>query len=454
MHVHTCTMYTQAFPSEDVAPHAICWSGLLSVSSQRWKCSCLRRQWSWSVQHPCPGGRCDVHASVWVFFHIVLLRSDGTAVTCGANRSGQCNILALASGVFEPAATGAVCLSPQPLARCVLVTYTQVSAGNFHTVLLRGDGTAWACGDNRSGQCNIPALDQDGAKYTQVCGGSYHTVLLRGDGTALACGANGFGQCNIPALAQDGVFEPAATGAVSLSPQPLARCALVRYTQVSAGHFHTVLLRGDGTALACGDNRSGQCNIPALADGETYTQVSAGLFHTVLLRMDGTVVTCGANGRCQCNIPALDVENGETYTQVSAGLVHTVLLRNDGTAVAYGENGNGQCNIPVSRKGVCFAQIPLVGPDLVVQLFIEAIGDKFKAVCRDFGGEELASLIVPDNVILVKQSIEKLFKPGSRNLCVVLPDGRLASSQLTWQHVLSELPMLARSVASKRRRRV
>ena len=33
------------------------------------------------------------------------------------------------------------------------VTYTQVAAGETHTVLLRSNGTAVACGDNAEGQC-------------------------------------------------------------------------------------------------------------------------------------------------------------------------------------------------------------------------------------------------------------------------------------------------------------
>ena len=90
------------------------------------------------------------------------------------------------------------------------------------------------------------------------------------------------------------------------------------------------------------------------------------------------------------------------------------------------------------REGVCFAPISLQ-PDFVVQLFIEAAGDTFQAICRDLSGEQLASFIVPDNLVLVKQSIEKLTRPGFRRLCVVLPEGRLVTSQLTWQHLLSEL---------------
>ena len=55
---------------------------------------------------------------------------------------------------------------------------------------------------------------------------------------------------------------------------------------------HTVLLRSDATAVACGeihprDEDGGRFNIPPLEEGMSYTQVSAGDSFTVLLRRDG-----------------------------------------------------------------------------------------------------------------------------------------------------------------------
>eukprot|EP00438_Fugacium_kawagutii_P009689 Skav208645 [mRNA] locus=scaffold1081:194309:194737:- [translate_table: standard] len=42
------------------------------------------------------------------------------------------------------------------------------------------------------------------------------------------------------------------------------------YTQVSAGIYHSVLLRSDGNALACGENESGECNILPPEPGVIY----------------------------------------------------------------------------------------------------------------------------------------------------------------------------------------
>jgi len=91
------------------------------------------------------------------------------------------------------------------------VTYTHAAVGDCHTVLLRSDGQAVACGDNRCGQCDIPELD-DTVTYTHAVAGSLHTVLLRSDGQAVACGYNHYGQCDIPELSEGSMYVTATTG--------------------------------------------------------------------------------------------------------------------------------------------------------------------------------------------------------------------------------------------------
>ena len=97
---------------------------------------------------------------------------------------------------------------------------------------------------------------------------------------------------------------------------------------------HSVLLRSDGTAVACGVNHVGQCNIPELVEGVTYTHVDTGTDHTVLLASDGTAAACGSNKDGECNVPALS--GGVIYTQVAVGCCYTVLLMSNGTAVVCG----------------------------------------------------------------------------------------------------------------------
>ena len=89
-------------------------------------------------------------------------------------------------------------------------------------------------------------------------------------------------------------------------------------TMCSSGQFHSVLLRSDGSAVACGRNEYGQCDIPPLEEGMCYTQVSAG----------GQVIQCFcevmgvlllAEGTHMDNATFRPLEEGVCYTQVSAG---------------------------------------------------------------------------------------------------------------------------------------
>lgn len=89
------------------------------------------------------------------------------------------------------------------------------------------------------------------------------------------------------------------------------------------GTSHTVLLKSDGSAVAAAAPHSyylartnppycdsagsceGECHIPRLEFGEFYMQVSAGHGFTVLLKCDGSAVACGDNSRGQCALSIL-----------------------------------------------------------------------------------------------------------------------------------------------------
>ena len=62
---------------------------------------------------------------------------------------------------------------------------------------------------------------------------------------------------------------------------------------------HVVGLRSDGTVVAVGRDKEGQCSVSGWTD---IVAVAAGGYHTVGLRSDGTVVATGRNDYGQCDL--------------------------------------------------------------------------------------------------------------------------------------------------------
>lgn len=148
-------------------------------------------------------------------------------------------------------------------------------------------------------------------------------------------------KCN-PAAAQSGIIG----WGVQVQDSAWNDEALV---DVSAGGFHTVARRADGSVVAWGENSDGECRVTALPPGLSYVEVAAGGSHTLARRSDGSVVAWGYNFNFQCNVPALPP--GLSYVEVAAGAYHSIARRSDGSLVAWGSNSNGQCNVPAPPLG-------------------------------------------------------------------------------------------------------
>src|SRR6185312_277666 len=79
----------------------------------------------------------------------------------------------------------------------------QVSAGYYHSVARKGDGTVWTWGLNYLGRLGtgpdvgdalVPAQVTALANVVGISAGGGHTLALRADGTVWAWGENTYGQ--------------------------------------------------------------------------------------------------------------------------------------------------------------------------------------------------------------------------------------------------------------------
>jgi hypothetical protein len=76
--------------------------------------------------------------------------------------------------------------------------------------------------------------------------------------------------------------------------------------------------------------------------------ITAGGYHSLALRNDGTVVSWGSYGLLQVDVP-VGLTN---VAAIATGDYHSLALKADGSLVTWGLNSAGQCNIPTGLNHV------------------------------------------------------------------------------------------------------
>jgi alpha-tubulin suppressor-like RCC1 family protein len=172
--------------------------------------------------------------------------------------------------------------------------WCQVSAGRCHSLGLRCNGSLWAWGngsfgvlgnDNTETQFSPVSVVGGITDWCQVDAGSFHNVAVRCNGTAWSWGYNYSGQ-----LGDDSIINKSSPVSVVGS--------FTNWCQASAGEFHSVALRSNGTAWSwgnnlcfrLGDDSSIDRSSPVLLAGSLsgWCQVDVGLSHNLIIRQTQT----------------------------------------------------------------------------------------------------------------------------------------------------------------------
>ncbi len=228
-------------------------------------------------------------------FHTLLLKRNGTVVGRGWNGLGQAQV---PDGLEQVAAIG---------------------CGVDHSVAILASGRAMLWGRNDQKQAEVEESENHG--FVAGTGGLLHSVLLRGDGSI---------HITHPLLRAESLGLPTVTDAVS----------------VAAGAAHTVVLHGNGRVTAFGRAPAAVLAVPAMALGAI--SVAAGGYFTLALKPDGRVIAWGDNRYGQLDVPP----TATNVIAVAAGSYHAVALCADGRVIAWGEGSNGATAVPPGLTGV------------------------------------------------------------------------------------------------------
>ena len=239
------------------------------------------------------------------------------------------------------------------------------------TVILKSDGTVWTWGANfngklRIGETNMVRLSEPvevhgpgNISYLNsiktVMGGEFHNVALKNDGTVWCWGWNGIGQLG-DGTTNDAAQDTRQTGLGSIPP-------LTSVTKLGGRPYFTIAVKSDGTVWAWGMRQvwaDGQRNhrpdgprLPGIVSSNSWPggainspqQVTCGYQFGAALTTNGTVWTWGSGSHGEAGrrrdhhqlCPGAGARPHKHHRNLRRIWFHILALRADGTVWDWGK---------------------------------------------------------------------------------------------------------------------
>ncbi|MCL1793885.1 MAG: hypothetical protein FWG34_08445, partial [Oscillospiraceae bacterium] len=241
----------------------------------------------------------------------------------------------------------------------IMDNVAQVSAGAGYTMVIKSDGSLWAWGENGFGRIG-DGTTTDGYEpvhimdnVAQVSAGEYHTMAIKTDGSLWALGNNDYGQIGDGTAS---IFNPTMGITIKYDYKSTPVHIMDNVAQVSAGEYHTMAIKTDGSLWAWGNNDYGQIGDGTTTDRyervlimepvyimDNVAQISAGEMYTMAIKSDGSLWAWGYNGNGQIGDGTTTdrhspVKIMDNVAQVSAGAGYTIAVKSDGGVWTWGRN--------------------------------------------------------------------------------------------------------------------
>jgi alpha-tubulin suppressor-like RCC1 family protein len=265
-------------------------------------------------------------------YHSCALRPAGNVVCWGRNNDGQLGI-------------GHITNSEQPSAVMNITNAIAIAAGGYHTCVLIVDGTVQCWGNNKEGELGVGTFDDNSSTSAAVPGiteavavtaGGYHTCVVRAGGTAFCWGLN-----------LDGQLGDTTTTSPRRVPVAVQLSAVGPLTnKIAAGGFHTcAIVAADSTVVCWGMNKDGQLGIGHMSVHEPTPGAKVQIDPSCGSIACGMIVDPNAPVTTVTFLKAKTIAASIGVGQLllaTLGGFHTVALNDFGLDMGWGNNNDGQ----------------------------------------------------------------------------------------------------------------
>jgi alpha-tubulin suppressor-like RCC1 family protein len=237
-----------------------------------------------------------------------------------------------------------------------------IACGTQHSMAITNKGEVYTWGNGRQGQlgtgisgyCPTPKLVeilQNKGVFTGACGEDFSAVISE-IGEVYTWGSNECGKLGL--------------GHVSDQIFPRVIADLIDIKEVSAGVSHMAAVSQDGAVYTWGGGFNGKlgndgnenCYSPTQIHSKTlrrYSKVSCGSYHTLLLDQAGVVYGCGrADLLCErfdVQVPKpVSLLEGRYYKYICASEEHSFVVSTEVETFVWGMNKHGKLGLPDDPK--------------------------------------------------------------------------------------------------------
>jgi len=281
--------------------------------------------------------------------HALAIKTDGTLWSWGQN-------FTVGFGGGGQLGLGNITSYSSPVQVGSLTTWLNISAGEYHSIGIRTDGTMWSWGSNAYGQlgqnngvdCSSPKQIGSLTTWKAVSAPYYGGFAIKTDGTLWAWGRNTVGILG--------------TGNTTNYSSPVQIGALTNWLFVTGNYSNAIATKTDGTLWAWGQNYLGQLGLGNTTSYSSPKQVgsltnwksaiSSTGNNTIALKTDGTLWTWGSNSSGQLGLGNIinysspkQVGALTNWSNISSLVGGSIAIKTNGTLWVWGDPSYGQLGL-------------------------------------------------------------------------------------------------------------